>query len=68
MYSAHTQENDVGLEVTPFERILHCHDEELLCSAPNKEEFIITPSFLQHNHETYLTFGFFNFILLVIKA
>jgi hypothetical protein len=35
--------------MTPFERILLDHDEELLCYAPNKEEFIITPSFLQHN-------------------
>jgi hypothetical protein len=25
------------------------HDEKLLCSAPDKEAFIITPSFLQHN-------------------
>jgi hypothetical protein len=44
-----TQQNDVGLEMTPFERGLLSHDEKLLCTAPNKEEFIITPSFLQHN-------------------
>jgi hypothetical protein len=39
--------------MTPFERILLDHDEELLCYAPNKEEFIITPSFLQHNRGTH---------------
>jgi hypothetical protein len=32
--------------MAPFERGLLGHDEELLCSAPNKEEFIITPLFL----------------------
>jgi hypothetical protein len=46
---ANAEQNDVGLEMTPFERILLDHDEELLYSAPNKEEFIITHSFLQHN-------------------
>jgi len=43
------EQNDVGLEMMPFERILLDHDEKLLCSAPNKEAFIIAPSFLQHN-------------------
>ena len=47
---AYAEQNDVGLEMTPFERILLDHDETLLCSTSNKEEFIITPSFLQHNH------------------
>jgi hypothetical protein len=31
--------------MTPFERILLDHDEELPCSAPNKDEFI-APSIL----------------------
>jgi hypothetical protein len=46
---ADTQEHDLGLEMAPFEWDLLDHDEKLLCSVPNKEEFIITPSFLQHN-------------------
>jgi hypothetical protein len=46
---AHAQKNDVWLEMTPFERGLLGQDEELLGSASNKEEFIITSSFLQHN-------------------
>jgi hypothetical protein len=40
-----------------FERGLLGHDEELLYAAPNKEEFIITPSFLQHNPiDKYISF------------
>jgi hypothetical protein len=35
--------------VTPFERARILHDEELLCQVPNKEEFTMAPSFLQHN-------------------
>ncbi|HEY4385589.1 MAG TPA: hypothetical protein VGN34_14105, partial [Ktedonobacteraceae bacterium] len=46
----HAQKNDLGFKMTPFERSLLDHVEELLCDAPNKEEFIIVPSFLQHNH------------------
>jgi hypothetical protein len=37
---ANAEQNDLGLEMTPFERILLDHDEELLYSAPNKDEFI----------------------------
>jgi hypothetical protein len=47
----HAQKNDLGFKMTPSERGLLDHDEELLCSAPNKEDFIIAPSFLQHNQQ-----------------
>jgi hypothetical protein len=33
------QKNDVGLKMTPLERIRFDHDGKLLCYTPNKEEF-----------------------------
>jgi hypothetical protein len=46
---AYAQQHDLGFKMAPFERGLLDHGEKLLCSAPNKEAFIITPSSLQHS-------------------
>jgi hypothetical protein len=50
--------------MAPFERGLLGHDEKLLCSAPHKEEFIITSSFLQHNPITSIRYSYPKFATL----
>src|SRR5437868_3306696 len=45
-HTPHTQEDHVGLKVTPFEWVLLCHDAFLLFFSPHCNR---SASFLQHN-------------------
>jgi hypothetical protein len=61
--SSHAQENDVGLEVAPFERVLLCHDEFLFLFSLDCSR---SAYFLQHNQRGRVCLALRNVLFAIV--